>query len=67
MLTEIIKKNWLTTAIGVLLIGGAIGDAAVCIVNGGGLFECVQAAWVEILAAVGFISAKDAAPEIPGK
>ena len=65
MFTEIFKKNWVTTLIGALLIAGAVGDGLVCILNGGGLFECVQSAWVQILAAVGFIAAKDAGPELP--
>ncbi|MGI9159234.1 MAG: hypothetical protein ACR2K1_05725 [Saprospiraceae bacterium] len=63
MFTEILKKNWATTLIGVLLIAGAVGDGLVCFINGGGLFECVQSAWVQILAAVGFIAAKDGLTE----
>jgi len=60
MLNEIVKKNWFTTIIGVLLIAGAVGDAAVCAVSGGSFSDCIQQAWVEIIAAIGFIGAKDA-------
>jgi hypothetical protein len=60
MLNDLLKKSWFTTVVGVLLIAGAAGDAVVCAVNGGSLLECAQGAWVEILAAIGFIGAKDA-------
>jgi len=59
-MNEILKKNWFTTLVGVLLIAGALGDAAVCVVKGGSFFDCIQSAWVQILAAIGFIAAKDA-------
>lgn len=60
MFTNLLKKNWFTTIVGALLVAGAAGDGVVCALNGGGLFECIQGAWVEILAAIGFIGAKDA-------
>lgn len=60
MFKELLKKSWFTTLVGVLLIAGAAGDAVVCTMNGGSLWDCAQSAWTEILAAVGFIGAKDA-------
>lgn len=60
MFTELLKKNWFTTLVGALLIAGAVGDAAMCAVSGGNILQCAQSAWTEILAAVGFIGAKDA-------
>ncbi len=60
MLNELFKKNWLTTLVGVLLIAGAVGNGLHCAATGGDFFSCVQSAWVQILAAIGFIGAKDA-------
>lgn len=60
MLSDLLKKNWLTTLCGVLLIAGAAGDALLCATTGGSFFDCIQAAWVEVVAAIGLIGAKDA-------
>ena len=60
MFKDLFKKNWLTTTMGVLLLAGALGNGLLCVYNGGGLFDCANDTWVQILAAIGFIGAKDA-------
>lgn len=60
MLKQLLAKSWVTTLVGVLLIAGAVGHGVQCTLTGGDFFTCIQESWAQILAAVGFIGAKDA-------
>lgn len=66
MLKSIVKQNWFTTAIGVCLILGAVGNLGVCLITGGDLMDCAQQQAAQVLAGVGMIFAKDVVPGLPG-
>ena len=59
-MTEI-KKNWITTCIGLLIILGTLGNIALCsFIQGGDISQCITENWAQFSVAVGLIMAKDA-------
>lgn len=60
IIKKLLGKNWVTTVAGVSLILGSIGTVYGCITSGGGVLECLQGGYAQIIAGLGLIAAKDA-------
>lgn len=59
-MTEI-KKNWITTSIGILIILGTLGNIALCsIIQGGDIAQCITENWAQFTVGFGLVMAKDA-------
>ena len=59
-MTEI-KKNWITTCIGLLIILGTLGNIALCsVIQGGDISQCITENWAQFTVGFGLIMAKDA-------